>query len=229
MALASSGTMSIGGSTSTRSINLELSRSATATSSMGETDLRDLAGVSSGAIGIDDFYGASATQNFTTVKSGHARGTYTGGRGSTRYSFTNGYNASAGVGTTTPPSGDLSNFSIVVSGTTLGLLDVVQHRTSANNRSRIRIDISGTNSNSGWTTATFVQGADSFALARIDCSYSYSGGNRIYLSPYYITSASPNINAGWSTGRDSRILGPGTGQSAGTGTESSFTTTLTFT
>ena len=37
MALATSGTMSIGGSTANRSINLELGRSATATSSMGNS------------------------------------------------------------------------------------------------------------------------------------------------------------------------------------------------
>jgi len=60
MTLASSGTMSIGGTTTDRSINLELGRSATATSSMGETDLRTLAGVASGAISISDFYGKSA-------------------------------------------------------------------------------------------------------------------------------------------------------------------------
>jgi hypothetical protein len=60
MALETSGTLSIGGTTTNRSINLELGRSATATSSLGETDLRDLAGVASGAIAIDDFYGASS-------------------------------------------------------------------------------------------------------------------------------------------------------------------------
>ena len=74
MALASSGTLSIGGSTTDRSINLELGRSATATSSLGETDLRTLAGVSSGAIAISDFYGASnatdiSTTNFARINS----------------------------------------------------------------------------------------------------------------------------------------------------------------
>jgi hypothetical protein len=63
MPLETSGTLSIGGTTTNRSINLELGRSATATSSLGETDLRDLAGVASGAIGIDDFYGASSGYN----------------------------------------------------------------------------------------------------------------------------------------------------------------------
>ena len=59
MALESSGTLSIGGTTSNRSINLELGRSATAASNLGEDDLRTLADVSSGAISMDDFYGAS--------------------------------------------------------------------------------------------------------------------------------------------------------------------------
>ena len=59
MTLASSGTMSIGGSTATRSINLELGRGATATSSLGEAVLRGLAGVASGAISMASFYGAS--------------------------------------------------------------------------------------------------------------------------------------------------------------------------
>ena len=55
MALETSGTLSIGGTTTNRSINLELGRSATATSSLGETDLRDLAGIASGTISISNF------------------------------------------------------------------------------------------------------------------------------------------------------------------------------
>ena len=60
MALESSGTLSIGGSTTNRSINLELGRSATATSNLNETDLRTLAGVSSGTIAISNFHGKSS-------------------------------------------------------------------------------------------------------------------------------------------------------------------------
>jgi hypothetical protein len=59
MTLNSSGTISIGGSTTGQSINLELGRSATATSSLNETDLRTLAGVASGAISLSSFYGKS--------------------------------------------------------------------------------------------------------------------------------------------------------------------------
>jgi hypothetical protein len=69
MTLAASGTMSIGGTTTDRSINLELSRAQNATSSMGESALRTLAGVPSGAISISDFYGKSntATPAFNTA------------------------------------------------------------------------------------------------------------------------------------------------------------------
>ena len=57
MTLNSSGTISIGGSTTGQSINLELGRSATATSSLNESTLRTLAGVASGAISLSNFYG----------------------------------------------------------------------------------------------------------------------------------------------------------------------------
>jgi len=60
MALENSGTMSIGGSTAGRSINLELGKSATATSGLGDADFRTLADVASGAISMSDFYGASS-------------------------------------------------------------------------------------------------------------------------------------------------------------------------
>ena len=59
MALNSTGPISIGGSTTGQSINLELGRAATATSSLNETSLRSLAGVASGAISLSNFYGKS--------------------------------------------------------------------------------------------------------------------------------------------------------------------------
>ena len=60
MALATSGTMSIGGTTLNRSINVELGLAQNANSSLGQTNFRTLAGVASGAISMDDFYGKSA-------------------------------------------------------------------------------------------------------------------------------------------------------------------------
>ena len=74
MALVTSGAISIGGTTTNRSINLEISRSATATSSLGETNLRTLAGVSSGAISMSDFYGASSGWVITEGTSGTTYG-----------------------------------------------------------------------------------------------------------------------------------------------------------
>lgn len=69
MALASSGEISIGGSTTGRSINLELGRSANATSSLDETSLRTLAQKSSGTISLSDFWG-KANVNLTGVSVG---------------------------------------------------------------------------------------------------------------------------------------------------------------
>ena len=60
MPLNLTGPISIGGPTVGQSINLELGRLATATSSLNETDLRTLAGVLSGAISMNTFYGKSS-------------------------------------------------------------------------------------------------------------------------------------------------------------------------
>ena len=57
MPLNTSGPISLGGSTTGQSVNLELGRSATASVNLGETEVRDLAGVSSGAISLNDLYG----------------------------------------------------------------------------------------------------------------------------------------------------------------------------
>lgn len=70
MTLATSGSISIGGTTANRSINLELGRSATATSSLGESALRALANDTSGAISMSTFRGKSAALNTQTVTVG---------------------------------------------------------------------------------------------------------------------------------------------------------------
>lgn len=61
MTLATSGEMSIGGTTANRSINLELGLSATANSSLNQTNFRTLAGVtgSGTTISMSNFYGKS--------------------------------------------------------------------------------------------------------------------------------------------------------------------------
>jgi len=62
MTLATSGEISIGGTTANRSINLELGLSATANSSLNQTNFRSLAGVTGDAtqISMSNFYGKSA-------------------------------------------------------------------------------------------------------------------------------------------------------------------------
>ena len=68
MTLAASGEMNVGGNTANRSINLELNRAYNAQSSLGESALRALAGVPSGAIRLGaDFYGKA---NFNVAYSG---------------------------------------------------------------------------------------------------------------------------------------------------------------
>ena len=60
MTLVLSGALSMGGSTADRSINCELGCSGTAQISLDDAAARTLAGIPSGEIGIDDFYGASS-------------------------------------------------------------------------------------------------------------------------------------------------------------------------
>lgn len=60
MALNNSGKISLAGSTAGESIALELSKSPTGMISMNDTDVRSLAGVASGMIQLDDFYGKSS-------------------------------------------------------------------------------------------------------------------------------------------------------------------------
>ena len=67
MTLAASGEISLGGSVTNRSVNLELSQGASAQISMNDTNVRSLAGVPSGAIVLPtNFYNksAGATVNF---------------------------------------------------------------------------------------------------------------------------------------------------------------------
>lgn len=67
MALNSSGPLSLGGATTGQSVNLELSKSATALVTMNDTDLRSLFGVSSGQISMSSGYGKSAINYSPTV------------------------------------------------------------------------------------------------------------------------------------------------------------------
>lgn len=89
MPLNSSGSISMGGSVVGQSINLELGRSATAQSSLNDSSLRALAGISTGQISLSHFYGktlgSSSSIITVTVGSGGAPGfgAQNGGTGGT--------------------------------------------------------------------------------------------------------------------------------------------------
>jgi hypothetical protein len=68
MTLNASGPISLGGSTTGQSINLELGQSATALASINATNFRALAGVASGQISLSNFYGKSAAQGWFTLQ-----------------------------------------------------------------------------------------------------------------------------------------------------------------
>jgi hypothetical protein len=82
MTLNSSGPISLGGSTTGQSINLELGFSATALASINSTSFRTLAGVASGAISLSNFYGKSNTSAFWVLISNTSGATtlYLGGQ-----------------------------------------------------------------------------------------------------------------------------------------------------
>lgn len=76
MALCASGEMALGGSTTGRSVNLELARAFNAGICMNETPVRTLAGVASGQISMSNFYGKSSAP--TTLGQYYEGGYYTG-------------------------------------------------------------------------------------------------------------------------------------------------------
>jgi hypothetical protein len=151
MTLASSGTLSIGGSTANRSINLELGRSATATSNLNETDLRTLAGVASGTISISDFYGKSASLDVQTV----TVGVYVA-KATTYY----GYGLAGGSisdGTFNPKGGaSITRLEWISTGT-------------------LSFSLSGSYTNADWTTVEFTGGGGTYSFNRTAASYTNNG------------------------------------------------------
>lgn len=121
MTLNASGPISLGGSTAGQSINLELSQSATAQVSMNDTNVRSLAGVTSGAIVMPtNFYGKSAV---TIVLSNQSIADFTGGgsNASAGYQLTSAGAANEIVGASTSfletwcsPSGEAVNYEVFV-------------------------------------------------------------------------------------------------------------------
>ena len=169
MALASSGSISIGGSTSGRSINLELNRSATASSNLNESALRSLAQRSSGSVALSHFHGKSNVAWSFNITNGnhrdswcmmkscspmyhHGYSSYWDGFSSSASSF---YSAS-GYGSTTDTT---CNFK---SGATLARL-----KWSSTLGAVVVFALAGNHTNSGFTTlkihnTTFQRSAATF-------------------------------------------------------------------
>ena len=177
MALASSGTISIGGSTANRSINLELDRSATATSSLGESALRTLAGVSSGAISMSNFHGKSNAWTATVTVGVQSVG---GGKNNpTTYRY--------GYQTLSPAHGSISDTTCdKISNATI-------QRTRWNSQlNQLSFRVSGSHSNSGWTT--FKVGSSTYNRS----SATYTNGGS-YTAWVWSTSSNPYGTSGTKT------------------------------
>ena len=125
MPLNNSGPISLGGSTTGESINLELSQAFNAQISMNDTNVRTLAGVASGAITMPtDFYGkGGATVNFNdaVVSAAGVPSQSAGYRINTNgfvYQVVNGTDTSLGQWVTpSSAGGNYEVFATLVSGT----------------------------------------------------------------------------------------------------------------
>lgn len=132
MALVSSGKISIGGSTSGRSINLELNRSATASSNLNESALRSLAQRSSGSISLSHFHGKSNALDTQTVTVGYMAG-------NTYFPTSYGYN-------------NLFAYGSVSDGTLNPLNNATITYLAWNDNNNVTLSVTGYYSNSGFTT-----------------------------------------------------------------------------
>tara|TARA_R110002153_G_scaffold244651_2_gene400111 strand:+ start:283 stop:852 length:570 start_codon:yes stop_codon:yes gene_type:complete len=179
MTLASSGTISIGGTTAGRSINLELGRAATATTDLANVEVRALAQVPFSTISMSDFYGKSNALDSINVTVGYraAVNTYYAGPW---YGYSDG---SSGFGSITPTSVAWR------ANATYSELNAQNPQVySGNYYMRVSIN-STTYSNSGWTTVT-VSGV---TYSRTNFTYATTSGRSWWslmlgtTSPYGVT------------------------------------------
>lgn len=137
MALNASGPISLGGSTSGQSINLELGLSATAAISLNDAAVRTLLGVASGAITVNNAYGKSNTPVYAgptpeywwRADSGLSTAAWTAYAGGLNFTFanvssangTNGvyFNGSSGYGLTGNAGSTIAAKHIMVRGDSL--------------------------------------------------------------------------------------------------------------
>lgn len=98
MVLNSSGAISIGGSTTGESINLELGLSGTANTSLNDGRFRALAAKTSGAIDLDDFYGKRTPQYWWSASYGLSTSSWTAITGGLNFTLYNVSSANSSTG-----------------------------------------------------------------------------------------------------------------------------------
>jgi hypothetical protein len=154
MTLNSSGPISLGGTGTNASINLELGLSATAQISLNDTAVRTLANVASGAIIMPtNFYGKSNFLDQQTVT--------TGDNGSGPPDRQRGFS--------------YGSFGSIVDGTSNIYSGALVNRLLWREDTGVYVfELNGSNANSGWTTLTIV-GNGTVALTRASASYYNSG------------------------------------------------------
>jgi hypothetical protein len=168
MTLASSGTISIGGTTAGRSINLELGRSATATTDLANVEVRALAQVPFSTISMSNFYGKSASLDSIAVTVGY-RGAVHNFYAGPWFGYASG-TAPSGFGSITPTSVAWN------SGATYSELNAQNPPVYSGNYYLRVATAGGTYSNSGWTTVT-VSGV---TYSRTNFTYSTVQGRQFW-------------------------------------------------
>lgn len=215
------------GAISLNQFHVEAGGSSGTQCSINDSDIRGLIGKSSGVqMSFNEWYGASASQAFTTIKAGYSFFTFTGGRGSTRYGFNAGFDADGSA-----PTGSISyTDDLVVGGTNIGNLTRASVDNVAASRHDFTFKLQGSNSNSGFTNVicTRISNNNFTAFARTSFTYSYSGTTKTYLGPTTFNSTG-NLTAG-GTGylMHCKFWGDDTPSYSSTGTDTTFTGKIEF-
>lgn len=171
------------------------------------------------------------------IKSGytHHQTTLGGRRGGVVNRFSKGYNGTnPGGSASTPPAGAIDSATNIGVSSVIGTVTAAFHRSlGPGGQGRVNISINaGSDSNSGFTTASFSQTAlsNSASLNRTDAGYTYSNGVRAWswsiqtsdsnYSDWHYNTATTNTG-----GFTSKIFGDA---NSGTGTDANFRTTITL-
>ena len=212
MAIPGSGAISL------NDFHVEAGGSSGTQCSINDSDIRGLIGKSSGAqMSFNEWYGASATVTSFTIQAGFSHGSYSGPRGQNKFGFAVGYNASSSLGTSTPPTGSKS-----VSGAILAVGAL--QKLSANNfnpsgsQVRFQLNITGSDSNSGFTSMTMSRGGNTHTVNRTSASYSYTSGQRQWIWTEFTLSNAAITGTSSSSGFSCIVL---SANNTGTGTNSS--------